>query len=288
MNVHTTNAVGRVTYWSCSEVDRDSLIEAVGEGLKSHVPKNRTDESALNAALAAYCIFLRGDSERDYIVQPHTDRSKNGFEVALVKRNDAINEYEPLFTARCTKSSGVLTGLAVVPARDMNGNEVHPVDRAMIAESFVAYKRMLPQHAVGAALKSIATTVCDGVSLRPTGGIYSIPPDRAAMWGDIANRFESVGEGVCVYQLEYEFDEDAVRAVRDALTHEVSVEVERINEAVSDGQGKRALTNRKAESVALRLKVKRYETLLGETLAALESAAQQAEATAATALLAEM
>ena len=48
------------------------------------------------------------------------------------------------------------------------------------------------------------------------------------------------------------------------------------------------LRSRKAESVALRQKVKRYETLLGETLTALESAAKQAEATAATALLAEM
>jgi hypothetical protein len=288
VNDMTTNAVGRVTYWSCSEVNRDSLLEAIGEGLKSHVPKNRTDDSALNAALAAYCVFLRGDSERDYIVQPHTDRSKNGFEVALVKRRDAINQYEPLFTARCVKSNGVLTGLEVVPARNAVGDAVHNVDRIQLAASFVTFKRMLPQHAVGAALKSIATTVCDGVSLRPTGGIYSIPPSRVAMWRDIADKFESVDEGVCVYQLKYEFDEDAVRAVRDALTHEVGVEVERINEAVSDGQGKRALSNRKAESIALRQKVKRYETLLGETLTALESAARAAESTAATALLAEM
>jgi hypothetical protein len=269
-------------------VDRDSLIEAIGKDMECHVPKNRTDESALNAALAAYSVFLRGDSERDYIVQPHTDRSKNGFEVALVKRRDSINEYEPLFTARCAKSDGVLTGLEIVPARDHLGLVVHSVDRTKIAEAFMANKRMLPQHAVGAALKSIATVYCDGVSLRPTGGIYSIPPNRVDAWREIADKFEGLDAGVCVYQLEYEFDEDAVRAVRDALTHEVAVEVDRICDSVTEGIGRRALNNRKAESIALRRKIHRYETLLGETLTALESAARTAESSAATALLAEM
>src|SRR5205085_2274259 len=108
-----------------------------------------------------------------------------------------------------------------------------------------------------------------GTRLRPSGAIYWLPGNRIDEWGRIARSFEIAADGAlsAVYTLRHRLDEDAVRAVRDAVVAEVQAEATRIKDDVLIGElGSKALATRKQQASDLRQKVLLYEDLLSVAL----------------------
>jgi hypothetical protein len=74
--------------------------------------------------------------------------------------------------------------------------------------------------------------------------------------------------------------------VAERLVAEVNAEAARLNAAINDDDiGARALENRREEAVALRLRVKQFEDLLGCRLNELEAVADNVEVAAAQAVM---
>ena len=118
------------------------------------------------------------------------------------------------------------------------------------------------------------------------GGIYWLPEAKAAKWAAIAEAVEAASTTgtAAVYMLKTEMDENAVRAVRDAIVNEVSGEAERINAEITSGElGAKALLTREKEAHVMLDKVKVYEKLLAVSLAAVRKSLGDVETAAAAA-----
>ena len=154
----------------------------------------------------------------------------------------------------------------------------------------------LTSASVGSALVKLVEEHCDGVALRPSGGVYWVREDRLDEWTRIADVFERASaqgdsEGKparpnAIYVLKVLADEQMVRAVGDALTTEVAVELAQIEEDVADGDLKeQACLSRLKRVGALESKVKRYETAFASPLDTLRDAVQRASVAVAQATL---
>jgi hypothetical protein len=161
-------------------------------------------------------------------------------------------------------------------------------DRAQaIVDAFNAHLGMLRTAQVSAALVEVLDRL-GGTRLRPTGAIYWLPEHRLKDWQAVAKAVEGAGVGrpSAVYILRHQLDEDAIRAVRDAIVAEVSGEALRIDQEVSSGElGERALDHRKAQAEELRKKIQQYEDILGIGLQSLHKAVDQAEQAACKAAI---
>ena len=84
--------------------------------------------------------------------------------------------------------------------------------------------------------------------------------------------------GNAIYRLRTVFDLEAVRAVRDAVSHEVDAAARKLAEEMDSGElGEEALSARKRHAQGLRERVSMYEGILGETLEQLRQAISDAE-----------
>lgn len=115
---------------------------------------------------------------------------------------------------------------------------------------------------------------CGASSLRDGGGIYYLPPAALPQWGLVVEALAEASEAHTVYSMATVADDAGMRrAVLDALTAEVRESVAKIRTEVIGGDlGLRALENRRAQSRLLRGKLGQYEGVLGDGLAALQSA----------------
>jgi hypothetical protein len=100
----------------------------------------------------------------------------------------------------------------------------------------------------------------------------------------VAAFVEECGEdqGNKVYLLRTAMDEATVRAVRDAITAEVSKEAETIVQEVKENDfGDEALSRRQILAAALHARDSQYERILGEAMSTLHEVVRVAEQAAA-------
>lgn len=265
-------AEGIVTYWTTSDVRIDKLrkaILAIDPKLEKFIPEESTPMSALRRALEeVYPKFL----------VRKLDRKVKGFAVVKEDRGQKENEYECLASGWFKDND---TFELQVPESEKE---------KAIRAAYKGRRNVMPSNEVGMFLGRILEKYVGGVQLRPTGGIYWIPGPSINKWREIAEAFEGAAvsdQSLSVYVIRHAMDEDAIRAVHDALVNEVTIEANHINEQIISGElGARALKTREAESIGLIEKVTRYEKLLGQSLADVRKSLDTVKNAAAVAALA--
>jgi hypothetical protein len=259
---------GGVTFWTIGEwtlrgLLRDGL-EAAGFG--ALVPEPRPPAGALKDALQQ---VLGGPTT---LIRPL--KSRDGFCVIQEQRGDRVNSYQHTLIARIDAALQI----TLLPYDE----RAQP-----IVDAYDAHLGMLRAQQVSAALVGILDRL-GGTRLRPSGAIYWLPALHLPAWQKVAQVVEAAGFGRpnAVYVLRHQMDEDAIRAVRDAIVAEISAEAARLDQEVSSGElGERALGHRQAQAEELRRKILQYEDILGLGLQSLHQAVDRAEETACKAIL---
>ena len=253
-NIKKDAVGGVITFWSLTDFSsREAVIQGFGRAdLAQFVPEEQEAVTILKDALTE---VMGG---RSTLIRPLAKRS--GWAVVGEARGQEKNDYQHLARAEVTANGSVL----VVPtSSDWTAEQTN----AVYAE-FAKYRGMVPAQRLASSLVNIAYSL-GGIRLRPTGGIYFIPPGKVDRWKEAAAAVEAAGKN-SLYLLSQELNPDTVRAVRDALQTEVEAASKRLHEEILSGDlGERALATRVAEVGELRTKVESYEQILGVGLEAL-------------------
>ena len=266
-------AGGVVVFWTLAEFTDLARLRAAWRavGLGDAVPEPRASVSVLRDALAE--VF--GGSR--HLVRPLANRT--GFAVVKEARGADENQYAPLMSAK------VFGDAMPVYAGDVaKSDEVHAAYSRHVG-------RVTAQQMSGSLVKVLYAL--GATRLRPSGGVYWLPGDRAEAWAAAAAGFEAAADGgrSVSYAIRHDLDAGSVAAVRDAIVQEVSAEAARISQDILSGDlGDRAVEARKREALALKRKVGEYERLLGVGLAHLRDVldrVDQADATASLLLAAD-
>ncbi len=259
-------SAGAVVYWSCGTTPRGALRDRLlWLGLEEMMPAERTDASALKAALASVCKSEKGEDKDDdclidYAVQPHKNQGKDGYDVASVRRYVDRNSTSQEFGAKVVGGRVQITHGFCTSLYDLQ-------------RSFEHFKTELSGSAVSAFLVKMVLKL-GGVTLREKGGVYYVPSRAIEGWTQIADAVEEAGGfdkennrvNQC-YLLLTPMTAQTFRAVRDAITAEVTAESEAIAAEIAKGEiGQEALENRRDKLAGLVGRVAEYEEILGEGL----------------------
>jgi hypothetical protein len=261
---------GAIVFWNLAEWTHRGQLTAhfSALGLEALVPDPRPAPAALRSALEDVFAGPR------VLIRPLA--SRDGFVVVKEDRGLAANRYQTELTAR-------------VVAGDPPTLTFDPWDNRVISVQ-TAYQAQLGRVSasqVSAALVRIIESL-GGTRLRPSGAVYWLPGNRVDEWCRVGRSVEIAADGAlsALYVLRHRLDQDAVRAVRDAVIAEVQAEANRIKDDVLTGDlGSRALETRKTQATDLRQKVLLYEDLLAVGLKGLHRAIDEADQAAATAAM---
>lgn len=262
---------GAVVYWSAGPTRRETLRSYLEQvSMEELTPNVRTDAAALKSALLEYCANEK-TRKFDLGVEPRQNQARNGFEVMRKKRGAERNEYEVAFAARIESWGGLI----------VEGD----ANREAIQAAFDRHKAQLTGAAIGKLLVDVLARL-GGTTLRESGGVYWLPEEALPAFERVAAFVEECGEeqGNKVYLLRTAMDEATVRAVRDAITTEVTKESEAIVQEVMENDfGDEALARRQLLAAALHARVSQYERILGEAMSTLHEVVRVAEQAAAAA-----
>jgi hypothetical protein len=261
---------GAIVFWNLAEwTNRNQLAtQFAAIGLEALVPDPRPAPAALRSALEDVFAGPR------MLIRPLA--SRDGFVVVREDRGLASNRYQTDLTARVVNGDPPTLTFDPVDSRSMG------VERA-----YQSQLGRLSACQVSSSLVRIIESM-GGTRLRPSGAVYWLPGNRVDEWGRVARSVEIAADGAlsALYVVRHRMDQDAVRAVRDAVVTEVQAEAARIKEDVLTGElGGRALETRKKQAADLRDKVLLYEDLLSMGLKGLHRAVDEADQAAATAAL---
>ena len=278
---------GAVVFWRLAKsTNREEVMAGLrGLGLEHYTPEPRSPLACLRAVLPD--VFPPGKGEK-HNVRPVKNGKTKGFAVVKEKPEDARPGDawgEVVATAKLYEETGAL-GLA--PHDDAN--------YVAIVEGMESAAKWLTSASGASALVKLVEEHCDGVALRPSGGVYWVREDRLEEWTRIADVFERASAQSdkdgnpaspnAIYVLKVLADEQMVRAVGDALTAEVAAELAQIEQDVANGDLKeQACVSRLKRVGALESKVKRYEAAFASPLTMLHEAVERASVAVAQATL---
>lgn len=249
-------------------------------GLGQFCPEARSQMSCLRSALDS--VFEPNDGEK-ISIQP----VKGGFAVVTESRNQDVSAGEDWGTVRAVARIGEDGEVTLDPYNDAG--------ICAIRAAMESVARWVPAASVGKALIKIIEA-SGGVSLRTEGGVYWLPQEKIAAWEVVANVFTRASahedaEGnpakrTAIYALRVIADDAMIAAVGDALTAEVELELQRIEQELQESDLQdRAIENRITKTSLLLDRVKRFETAFKRPLSALT---QQIERTTATLSISRM
>lgn len=257
---------GVVTFFRSSQyTHRQGLLDGLTTlGLAGFCPDKRTPIAALKDALES--VFPTHRIE--------TLKNKMAYEVISVDRGDDRNTYAHQFWVGIDKANLI---------------DVRPFDYDMasaIAREFNKHLGLVNANAVTQCLIAVIAHY-HGTHLGGRGNIYWLSNDRLREWQEVARVVESCphqGKGNAVYCIPHELGVEAVRAVKDAITQEVTQESSRLHEEIISGElGERALENRQLQADLLRDKIALYEEILQVGLGSLREGLDKAEQAAVAA-----
>lgn len=262
MQIKHTNLSGAVTYWKAADSDIDRTRAALGD----HCPPDEAPASILRRALTAEY------ANPTTLVRPLAQAGR--FAVVIEDRGRASNVYATALTATVDDTGAI------------DADPYNELPR--VAEAYRRAAAVMPGARVSAGLVK-AVGALGGVSLRPSGGIYYIPPQTMPDFEALAQRIEAAamqaGE-TAVYVLRTPTDQNTARAIVDALVSESEAEAARIEADATGGElGARGLKTREKEAGALLDRLTEYEALLGVNLDRTRAALDRAKTAAATAAL---
>lgn len=257
---------GRIVFWKTVDSDKLRVEDAIKDVIAYPL------EDGPNAILRrALCAVYK---QPTVLVRP---LARDGFAVIEEVRMERGNEYRELLTAYYDEDA----------SRIMLTDETR---RTLIEEAFAKEQGIVPAHRVATALVRVVEAF-RGVSLRPMGGVYYIPPHAVEQFEKIAQKIEAAGIGhgaceSCVYSMRTPTDEQTARAVIDAAIAEATIEADRIEQQVASGDlGKRALASREQRSADILAKLESFEALFGSNIEAIKHRIEKVKGAAATAAI---
>lgn len=280
--------MGGNVFWSAgSGTNRERLRQELAAiGLEDYTPCQRTEAAALKMALEEYADDMladrrkrKGDNgeavKRDKIVQALLSQKDDGFEVVDVTRKEKSNDYVCDFRAKIVKPSPDAEGVVEISYGYAN--------QAKIQSAYEVYRATLGGTAIGGALVEIVKAM-QGVSLKDSGGVYWLPPNKCERWEEIIRAFESAGDNK-VYIMRTVMDLQTVRAVSDNIADEVLKANQDLQDEICSGKhGEKAVLNRLEKARGLHKRVRDYENILGKTMQGLHDALLVAETASASAV----
>lgn len=274
MHARTFDVSGIVTFWNVALTDRAKLeSEVTAIGLGHLLPQERTPKSILRAALSAHY-----SDRREVLVRPMA--RDDAFAVVREDREENANDYETLYTVAVDDN-----GQVYQPTMSPNPLAPHELDR--ILERFTDEARYITGRSITWMLVQ-AVSVMNGITLKPSGGVYWLPRDKADTWSQLALAVErSVAAGTSsVYIMQTSSDQNALRAIRDNFIEAVRNELEDIEGDVEDGDlGYRGLSNRADQAKEIRQRLHEYEAIIDEMLPDLRSQIDETERVACEAVM---
>ncbi len=234
---------GAAVYWTLGEnTDFNRFSSALSAaGFRKHVPERPTDYACLRDTLQ--------DDQSGAVVFPVKGTPTPTFEVVRVRGDGEAkrNEYRHVMTASVTASGNIETDTGD-PATDYR-----------LTAAFRWRREQLPYHLVSRALVEIVFQL-QGVTLRPSGGIYWIPSAALERWEMVANAIQAGSQKNKSYALRTMLDEHSATALREALAAEIEREADSINSTLSNPEtGLRSATTQRQKAKSLRRKIEAYE-----------------------------
>ncbi len=242
---------GTISYWRLSgAVSLEHLTQAwrahnLNPKLLPHAP---SDETALSRA-------VKEEAAKRILVRPLARRGA----WAIVRETtsaEIILSYTTLLTVQATPAGVVYTQEGAIPAE-------HAEIVARITDNCTKHHGELAPEDIGTWLVKLAYDN-SGVALRDTGGIYFVPRQHTAFWGQVVAAIESVS-GHRVFRIPAMKNSEAIDAITDAVTQEAEMIVRQM-ESELQGLGDRALATRRKACEELLAKVSAYDALLGVQL----------------------
>lgn len=271
---------GAVVFWRMArQTHRQEIRDGLDSlGLADHAPDQRSPLACLKDALGE--VYEEKGTRQ--VVRPIKNGKTKGFAVVVEKPDEV---------ARAGDAWGEVKATAILDEED-GRLSLDPADydkRVAIQEGMARAAEWVGASACGAALVKLVEDYCDGVSLKPNGGVYWVREDRLDEWACIAEVFEKArtdneDKPNAVYVMRVVADEQMARAVGDALTAEIEAELASIEADIADGNlQEQACINRLRKTGSLEAKVKRYEAAFALPLTALREAIDRAAVAAAQA-----
>lgn len=263
------NVAGAIVYWSfgggTSLYNLRDVLEKNGFGRYS--PERMTDGAALRAALA--------HEFEGHKVFPIDIEGKTVFEVVKVHadKDRLKNDYEHVLTASVTSKQVI----------ELDNYDPELLDR--LTDSFRGFVSLVPVSQLTAVMVDIVMSL-GGVTMRPAGGIYWVPDAHWERWKKLADDVELTGPKNRVDACRVILDESCLKAVREALSNEVSKEAQAIDETIHCPKtGMKAAESARKRAQALQDKIKAYEQAFSIVLPDLAEQLNKAVTAEATAVI---
>jgi hypothetical protein len=278
---------GAVVFWRLAKSTNREEVKAGlrGLALEEYTPEARSPLACLRAVLPD--VYPAQKQTRQTVRPIKANGSAKGFAVVRERPEEA----------RAGDAWGEVVATAALDDKETLWLDPDDWDkRERIRAGMRSAAEWLTSASVGSALVKLVEEHCDGVALRPSGGVYWVREDRLDEWTRIADVFERASAQAdkdgnparpnAIYVLKVLADEQMARAVGDALTSEVAAELSQIEQDVADGDLKeQACLSRLKRVGALESKVKRYETAFASPLTVLHEAVERASVAVAQATL---
>lgn len=274
MEVKQATLAGSAVFWSLGKnTDFEKLSIALkNAGFEKLLPEQTTKRAALRKALEEH---YRGMNDAVHVYEVFPIRGTDGviqFEVMRVAKSEGEekrNSYVHIITATIVSDNGF-------DQLELDSEDRESLLVSKLASDYNEIRASVPYHSMAKALVEIVYRL-NGVTLRPTGGIYWIPNELWFTWELVAHAFESAGVGNKMFALRAIIDENSAVVLREALANEINKETAEIAEILDDpDKAIRQADKIKARSQALQDKLSRYEQTFEFTLNDLRKAIDEA------------
>lgn len=279
-----TSYAGINVFWKSGEADYIELTHNLGAAGFTGITLDRKSE---RAALSDALHKLFSKSHRR-LIRPLGNKAV-GYGVYREEVNtdgESLNHIE-ILRVKVVSGQLIFSGDKYDSLADKDRNKI----AALVGVHFDQEKDKVSDAQVTRLLVRQLNSL-QGVSLRPRGGIYWLNTARVGEWERFATVVEAsatMESSIEVYRQNVAMDDDAIRAVSAALTHEISKTVDEIKSEVGAGNaGNRRLKTLGGTANKLHDKIREYESLFGVALQSLHEAANDAAKTAAFAAMQTM
>lgn len=283
----TVKLCGGITYWSLGAAfGHAQLQNGLQElGLEDLAPEVRGCQSALTDAVKSY-----------YAAQQDLPLDAN--QCLLFRKLDLVKGEEDaaLAVVKETREGDNLhyEQLAIVKVSSLSGyvrfEPSNPAIEEQLQQAYAAIRTTVSQYQVSKLLVQILEKL-RGTSLRPSGALYWLAEDKLADWRQVTDLVqECTVEGESkVYLLSTVLNDEARRAVVDAVVNEVTATARLIEDQASSGGIKeRAFKARRQDARSLHQRIEYFENLFGTALSKLHKVADDCEEQVVSAACAEL
>lgn len=263
---------GAAVFWNLgNENDYEKFEQVLNDhGFGQFVPERRSDPACLKSAMSR--VF--GGS--GVLIRPLEDSEVNGFTAVREEKGTVGNDYTTLCAARLDDAGQI----------EIVQGEIPESKKLFLAADYLYQKSILTQAQVAKTLVKIITDTegLNGDPLKPSGGIYWLGAKQLERWDKLAAAVETISTGRrnTLYTLRVIYDNNSVKALKDAIEREVALRAQEIESlANQDGLGENAYKNRMSDAQRLHDRIAAYRAMyadmLGDTLGKLDKLADKTE-----------